>query len=64
MTNEEIALHLQTQAATLGRIEAKVDKTNGRVTRLELWKAKMMGAWFVVSLAGPVIAGLIVAKVH
>jgi hypothetical protein len=44
------------------RVEAQAVKTNGRVTKLEEWKAKIVGAWFVVSLAGPVIAGLIAAR--
>lgn len=43
----------------LARIEQKVDKTNGRVTTLEAWKSKIVGAWFVVSFAGPVITGLV-----
>lgn len=69
MTAEELATAIVThteimrgQGEALGRIEAKVDKTNGRVTSLELWKAKMIGAWVVVSFAGPVITGLVIAK--
>jgi len=56
MDNEEIG-------RTLVRIEAKVDKTNGRVTSIELWRARIMGAWFVMSLAGPVITGVIIAAI-
>lgn len=60
MTPEEIAGELKFQTQTLARIETKVDKTNGRVTTLELWKAKITGAWFVASLAGPVITAVVV----
>lgn len=52
MTNEEIG-------RALVRIEAKVDKTNGRVTTMEMWRARIQGAWFVATLAGPVIAALL-----
>lgn len=42
------------------RVEELASKTNGRVTRLELWKARITGAYFVVSLAGPIISALAV----
>lgn len=76
MTPEEVAVHLlnhgetlkrietkvdkKADADTVARVETKVDKTNGRVSGLEIWKARIQGAWFVMSLCGPVITGLII----
>jgi hypothetical protein len=34
----------------LGRIEANGEKTNGRVTRLELWRAYLLGGFAALSL--------------
>jgi hypothetical protein len=39
---------LDTQDATLGRIEIAVDKTNGRVTALEKWRYVVAGGIVVV----------------
>jgi hypothetical protein len=47
----------------LGRIEQKVDKTNGRVTAIELWRARVQGAWFVMSFAGPILTALLIKYV-
>lgn len=60
MTGEEMAVHLAHHTETLARIEGKVDKTNGRVTALEKWIERGKGAWFVSSIAGPVITALVV----
>lgn len=45
----------------LGEILEQTRLTNGRVDKLESWRDKMTGAWVVVSLVSPVIAGLIVS---
>ena len=46
----------------LKEIRDQAKLTNGRVTSIELWKARITGAWVVVSFAGPVITGLIITK--
>lgn len=38
-----------THGAQLARVESKVDKTNGRVRSLELWRAGMLGGIAVVT---------------
>lgn len=55
-------------AQTVGQMDTKLDtiqaavlKTNGRVDRLESWRDRMTGAWIVLSFAGPVVTGLVVA---
>ena len=40
----------QTLHEILIRIEKKVDQTNGRVRNLEIWKAKAIGAFAVISV--------------
>lgn len=45
----------------LGEILEQTKRTNGRVDKLESWRDKMTGAWVVVSLVSPLIAGLIVS---
>lgn len=45
----------------LGEILEQTRLTNGRVDKLESWRDKMTGAWVVVSLVSPVVAGLIVS---
>ena len=32
------------------RVEKKVDKTNGRVTKLEAWKNKTLGALVIINV--------------
>ncbi len=39
----------------------KQDKTNGRVKTLELWKARLIGAWAVFSI---LLVGLIIPLVY
>ena len=36
-------------------LNIKVTTTNGRVKKLEIWKAYLIGAWAVVSLGFPVL---------
>lgn len=48
---------LRDHKAQLTRIEEHAEKTNGRVTTLELWKARMDGAkWALSWVPGLVIA--------
>jgi hypothetical protein len=70
MTDHENAVHIaalfekiDAQNQTLARIETQTTLTNGRVTSLETWKNKALGAWFVVSLFGPIITGLVIGLV-
>lgn len=42
------------------KIETQTTITNGRVTSLEAWRNKALGAWFIVSFFGPIITGLVI----
>lgn len=59
--NELLAQRLEHLDEKLGQILEQTKKTNGRVDKLESWRDKMTGAWVVVSIISPVIAGLIVS---
>lgn len=41
--------HNSSTSLILGKIEAKVDHTNGRVRKLEEYKLKIVGGWIVIS---------------
>ena len=45
------------------KIETQTTMTNGRVTGLEAWKNRAVGAWFGVSIFGPIVTGLIIGLV-
>lgn len=47
----------------LDRIEAQATKTNGRVTTLELWRARMTGSAKVLTWVGPLVSGVTVGVV-
>lgn len=41
--------------ATLLDVKKEVERTNGRVTALEIWKAKLGGAWVAIILGSTVM---------
>ena len=54
----KVISHLEQQDATLQRIEAGVAKTNGRVTVLEFWRAKVTAKTFAYASAVSTVIGL------
>ena len=48
-TNREIDHSFKEIKDQLNRIEQQTIKTNGRVSKLESWKAYLVGAWFIVT---------------
>jgi hypothetical protein len=63
ITIATIAVRLDNMQETLGEIKVQTTTTNGRVNSLEDWRQRFTGAWFVVSLVGPIITGLIIGLV-
>lgn len=62
-TDTDIALLHERQKVMDGKLDAILTQTtitNGRVTSLEVTRQKAMGAWFAVSLFGPIVTGLVV----
>lgn len=66
-TNRELGMMLQEMKenthTTLERIEEKVDKTNGRVKRLELWRMVLIGAWAAITFMLPLLTYLFISSV-
>jgi hypothetical protein len=65
LTNEELTIHLTTLASStaeqtrmLERIDQKVTATNGRVRSLELWQARLKGAWAAAVIVGPAMGAI------
>lgn len=58
-----INAQLAAMNTTLGEIKTQTTLTNGRVNSLEGWRNRAIGAWFVVSLFGPIVTGLVVGLV-
>lgn len=54
---------LKDHGETLSRIESKVDKTNGRVNKLELWQARLQGAQAAYGWVSPTAVGVVCAVV-
>lgn len=49
---------------TLVEVKYEVKKTNGRVTVLELWKARLGGAWIVVIIGSGVLSAILTAFIE
>lgn len=60
--NSELKDDIEQVKAGVSRVEAQVEKTNGRVTVLELWRAtvtgNVKGGWAVAILVGAIIGFL------
>ena len=67
MTPAEIAMlvrRLDQQDEVLGEIKSHVSQTNGRVMKLELWQARVLGAvavlmFLLTAIAIPVLAAVL-----
>lgn len=55
-----ILWRLDRQDRTLEEIREHVAATNGRVSKLELWRARTNGFLAAVGLLGPVVSGVLV----
>ncbi len=58
-----ILTQLSAHKEQLDRIEEQATKTNGRVTTLELWRARMQGSAKVLAWGGPILSGMAVGVV-
>jgi hypothetical protein len=45
-----LKLQFETVNAAIKEVKDRVDKTNGRVKKLELWKATLLGAWIIITM--------------
>ena len=52
---EFIGARFKNNKAEHKELNMKVTATNGRVKRLEIWKAYLIGAWAVVSIGFPIL---------
>jgi len=60
MTTENDNLVIQ----SLGRIEGKLDKINGRVRALEIWRAKLIGAYIAISIVVSAGVSILISVLH
>ena len=58
-----IAGTLSAHKEQLDRIEAQATKTNGRVTTLELWRARLQGSMKVITIVSPLASGVVVGVI-
>lgn len=49
---------------TLFEVKDEVKKTNGRVTLLELWKAKLGGVWVAIILFSTIISAAMTVLIN
>jgi hypothetical protein len=50
-------------ANTLDQVLEQAKRTNGRVDELEKWRDRLSGAWLILTLVSPIVAGLTVGLV-
>ena len=50
-------------ANTLDQVLEQAKRTNGRVDDLEKWRDRLSGAWLILTLVSPIVAGLTVGLV-
>jgi hypothetical protein len=48
---------------TLDQVLEQAKRTNGRVDDLERWRDRISGAWLILTLVSPVVAGLTVGLI-
>jgi hypothetical protein len=53
--------HMENQSI-LREIRDETKKTNGRVTKLETWKSRIEGGWWVIALLAGVVGWLLHGK--
>ena len=62
-SNDVLAQRLDHIAETLDKVLVQAQRTNGRVDALEQWRDRLTGAWLIVTLISPVVAGLVVGLI-
>ena len=50
-------------SSTLDQVLEQAKRTNGRVDDLERWRDRLSGAWLILTLVSPVVAGLTVGVI-
>lgn len=62
-TNGELAIMIAGMNTTLERVEQQAIKTNGRISKLELWRAMFIGGFIVTDIFLAIIAGPILVSI-